>query len=135
MRSLPSGAAPRTSQLYAPGHGDLTGPFWAAWPVEPVLLLGLVGGAALYWFGWSHLSRVAGADAVSSPRAASFLGGMVAVGLALLSPIAVYSERLFFMHMIQHLLLLLRRSCCWVIRLCPCCGGCQAGCGAGWDAS
>jgi putative membrane protein len=40
-------------------------------------------------------------------RAAAFFAGIIAVALALLSPIAVYSERLFFMHMIQHLLLLL----------------------------
>src|SRR5215207_5523096 len=37
----------------------------------------------------------------------AFLSGIIAVALALLSPVAVYSERLFFMHMIQHLLLLL----------------------------
>jgi putative membrane protein len=93
--------------LLAPGHGELTGPFWSAWPVEPVLLVSLTAIACLYWLGWSRLSRVAGGIAVSTSRAAAFITGLAAMAVALLSPVAVYSERLFFMHMIQHLLLLL----------------------------
>jgi putative membrane protein len=91
----------------APGHDELTGPFWTAWPVEPLLLIGLIAAAGLYGLGWIRLRRVAGGSAVSPSRAVAFAAGIVAVALALLSPIAVYSERLFFMHMIQHLLLLL----------------------------
>src|SRR5215210_1999968 len=93
--------------LLAPGHDELNGPFWTSWPAEPLLLIGLTAAACLYWLGWYRLHRVAGGGAVSSPRAAAFFAGIVAVALALLSPVAVYSERLFFMHMIQHLLLLL----------------------------
>lgn len=89
------------------GHVDPTRPFWAAWPQEPLLLLGLGLTVALYWLGWSRLSRVGSGGAVSSRRAAAFMIGSLAVGAALLSPIAAFSERLFFMHMIQHLLLLL----------------------------
>jgi len=93
--------------LLAPGHDELTGPFWTAWPVEPLLVLGLIAAAGLYRLGWRRLRHVAGGSAVSSSRAAAFAVGIIAVALALLSPIAVYGERLFFMHMIQHLLLLL----------------------------
>jgi len=93
--------------LRTPGHNELTGPFWTAWPIEPMLLIGLTTVACLYWLGWCRLARMAGGSAVSTRRAMAFLSGIIAVALALLSPIAVYSERLFFMHMIQHLLLLL----------------------------
>ena len=93
--------------LLAPGHDDLTGPFWTAWPAEPLLLIALIAAAGLYGLGCHRLHRVVGARAVSSSRATAFFAGIITVALALLSPIAVYSERLFFMHMIQHLLLLL----------------------------
>jgi len=93
--------------LLAPGHDELVSSFWTTWPNEPVLLIGLSAAACLYGLGWSRLRRVAGGVAVSRVRAAIFSASIVAVALALLSPIAVYSERLFFMHMIQHLLLLL----------------------------
>lgn len=92
---------------FAPGHVDPNRPFWAAWPQEPLLLLGLGLTVCLYWLGWSRLSRVGTGQAATPWRAAAFMAGSLAVGTALLSPIAAFSERLFFMHMIQHLLLLL----------------------------
>src|SRR5829696_1596899 len=93
--------------LLAPGHDELTGPFWTAWPAEPLLLMGLTAVTCLYWLGWCRLHRGAGGGAGGAGGGASFFAGIIVVALALLSPIAVYSERLFFMHMIQHLLLLL----------------------------
>jgi putative membrane protein len=93
--------------LLAPGHDELPGSFWTAWPREPLLLIWLIAATSLYGIGWYRLRRVADGTAVSSSRGALFFSGIIAVGLALLSPIAVYSERLFFMHMIQHLVLLL----------------------------
>lgn len=38
-------------------------------------------------------------------RRACFYGGMAVVALALASPLATYSDRLFYVHMIQHLVL------------------------------
>jgi len=93
--------------LLAPGHDELVSSFWTTWPNEPVLLIGLTAAACLYGLGWSRLNRVAGGGAVTPSQAAAFFAGIIAVALALLSPVAVYSERLFFMHMIQHLMLLL----------------------------
>jgi putative membrane protein len=93
--------------LAAPGHYDPSVPFWAAWPSEPVLLLAVAFGAALYAIGWFNLRERAGKPVYPAWRAWCFAAGMAALGTALLSPVAVYAEQLFFMHMIQHLLLLL----------------------------
>lgn len=96
-----------TAGLGVPAHVVPAGPFWAAWVNEPLPLLALGVAAVLYWLGWCRLSRVAHGGAVSAGQAAAYFAGLVTLLLALLSPIAAYSERLFFMHMIQHLLLLL----------------------------
>jgi putative membrane protein len=104
---LQSGAGTNSPPAFAPGHETLTGPFWAVWPQEPVLLVGLTAAACIYWAGWSRLSRVADGAAVSARQAAAYIFGIIAVAIALISPVAVFSERLFFVHMIQHLLLLL----------------------------
>lgn len=40
-------------------------------------------------------------------RPISYLGGLLAIGLALMSPIDILSQQLFLMHMIQHLLLIM----------------------------
>ncbi|HEU0113151.1 MAG TPA: cytochrome c oxidase assembly protein [Thermomicrobiales bacterium] len=83
------------------------GPFWTAWPAEPVLQIALATAAALYWLGWQRLRRRGGARVLAGWRSWAFAGGLFALALALLSPIAAYDEALFFVHMIQHLLLLL----------------------------
>ena len=59
----------------------------------------VVGFTVLYVRRW----RAVGA---SPGRLASFLGGMALVLVALVSPIDRLAEQLFFMHMVQHLLLL-----------------------------
>ena len=90
----------------APNHGELSGPFWAAWPAEPVLQVGLMAMAGLYVLGWRRLGRASSA-AIPAWRVWCYAGGVLALVLSLLSSIAVYSERLFFMHIVQHLLLLI----------------------------
>lgn len=70
------------------------------------MLFGLTATACLYWVGWSRLSRVGIGAAVSARQASAFILGILAMAIALISPVAAYSERLFFTHMIQHLLLL-----------------------------
>ena len=72
-----------------------------SWPLEPFVWLFVVGVASLYL-------RASG-RAASWPgvRRAHFLLGLTAVWLALATPVAVYAETLFSVHMIQHLLLVL----------------------------
>jgi cytochrome c oxidase assembly factor CtaG len=87
--------------------------------IEVILVLGLAG--AFYLWGWrrlralrkgSHESEGARPAAdrgrlATGGRLAAYLGGLVILGLALMSPIDVLASQFFFMHMLQHLLLVM----------------------------
>jgi cytochrome c oxidase assembly factor CtaG len=70
------------------------------WPVEWPLIA-IVDAALLYALGGRSAARP------SRWRSASFYGGLATLVLAIDSPIDAYAESLFFVHMIQHVLLLL----------------------------
>jgi len=72
-----------------------------AWPFEPFVWLGLVLAA------WWYLRAYARVPAYPSVRRVHWLVGLGVVGLALASPVAVYEGSLFWVHMVQHLLLTL----------------------------
>jgi cytochrome c oxidase assembly factor CtaG len=61
--------------------------------------------AALYLRGWLHL-RTGSATPLSAWRAVSFLLGLLAIWVAVASPVAVSDQRMLTAHMIQHLLLM-----------------------------
>lgn len=81
--------------------------------------------ATLYLLGWRRLSARVGRDSAAQPmeeavqrtnprppllawwRPVAYLAGLLIVAVALMSPIDVLSSQLFFMHMIQHLLLMM----------------------------
>lgn len=72
-----------------------------------MLLLG-----TLFWIGWARLRSISGRGqgwrslgAVWRPL--SYTAGLLVIGLALMSPLDVLVQQLFFMHMIQHLLLIM----------------------------
>lgn len=77
------------------------------WRLEVTLPLLLA--AALYFVGWRRLrQRTAGRSRLANGwRLAAYWGGLLLIGLALLSPIDVLAGQLFFIHMIQHLLLVM----------------------------
>ena len=80
--------------------------FLESWSLDPTVLGGAGLGAALYAYGWRRLRRPGFSHPVlANWRAWCFAGGMATIVLALLSPIDSFSELFFFMHMIQHLLL------------------------------
>ncbi|MCA1690601.1 MAG: cytochrome c oxidase assembly protein [Actinobacteria bacterium] len=78
----------------------------ATWTLEPAVLLGVAATAWLYLRRWRQVAAEAGPSRPGIGRAASFLAGLGLVLLALVSPIDRLSDQLFFVHMIQHVLLL-----------------------------
>ena len=77
-----------------------------SWTVEPGVLLLVLALALLYIRGWR---RARGSDAAHPPgwgRLSLFLGGLLTILLALVSPIDALGDQLMVMHMVQHVLLL-----------------------------
>jgi len=89
------------------GHGEPAGSFWRSWPAAARPLIGVAVAGLVYAVGRRRLVRRGAGDVVPGWRAWCFGLGLLAIAIALLSPLASYSERLFSMHMAQHLLLLL----------------------------
>jgi cytochrome c oxidase assembly factor CtaG len=73
------------------------------WRLDVSLVLGTT--TLLYIIGWWRLRRKGRGQLATGWRLASYLGGIFALVLALLSPIDTFQSLLFFMHMVQHLLL------------------------------
>jgi len=87
-------------------HSEAAG--WSSWNADPAVAIILVAAAALYLGGLARmLSRPAARWPVSKWRVASFAGALAIIGFALLSPIDAFAEKLFSVHMAQHLLLVL----------------------------
>ena len=78
-----------------PGASDVL----AAWPAQPLVWVACVLSAGAY-LGAVRLVR-----GWSPRRTVAWLAGLAVVALALASPVAPYSESLFWVHMLQHLLL------------------------------
>ena len=76
------------------------------WRLSVIIVLALAG--TFYTRGWWLLrQRQRRGRLATRWRLASYLVGLLIVGLALLSPIDVLASQLFLMHMIQHLLLIM----------------------------
>jgi cytochrome c oxidase assembly factor CtaG len=81
---------------------------WRDWSLDPTVVVPLVLGGALYARGLRALWQRGGLDAVVTRwRAAAYFGGLLALALALLSPLDVLAAALFSAHMVQHLILVL----------------------------
>jgi putative membrane protein len=89
-------------------HPALPPDVWRSWNWDPVLILGLLFAGALYARGIRRLWMRAGAGrAVSFGHVAAFFAGLVALSVALVSPLDAMSGALFSAHMVQHVLLML----------------------------
>jgi putative membrane protein len=76
-----------------------------AWRPEIILTLSLAAGVRLA--GRWRLKRRGSSQLVKPWRTVSYLAGLAVLWIALMSPIDVLSSQFFFMHMIQHLLLVM----------------------------
>lgn len=74
------------------------------WRLDVILVVTLLGG--VYVAGWWRLRRQ-DAYIARTWRLALYLAGLAIICLSLLSPIDTFGSLLFFMHMIQHVLLLM----------------------------
>lgn len=80
-----------------------------SWEWRPEVLIPLIAAGVIYFVGWRRL-RIKGrrrSNLANSWRLLAYWLGILLIALALLSPIDVMASQLFFMHMIQHLLLVM----------------------------
>jgi cytochrome c oxidase assembly factor CtaG len=75
------------------------------WDIPWAVTSALALTAMVYLRGWAHIRRTRPAE-FPAWRLAAFLGGMVAVFVAVASPLDTFSESLLFMHMAQHFVLM-----------------------------
>ncbi len=78
---------------------------WGSWSLDPPVILALFF-AALYWWSNRHTVGPARTRTERRCRHLYFYAGIVVVLVALASPLDALSERLFWAHMTQHVLLL-----------------------------
>lgn len=76
-----------------------------AWRLDLPIIVGLVLASVGYVAAARAVDRAHPGNPWSRARTASFVAGLVAIGLALVSPIDALSETLLTVHMVQHLLL------------------------------
>jgi putative membrane protein len=86
----------------AVAHGDHlsaeTSP-WSLWQMSPEILLGLVIVGLIYWRGSRH-------GLVDNRwRIAAFFGGLLALFIALISPVEELADHIFAVHQVEHMLL------------------------------
>lgn len=77
------------------------------WDFRPEVILVLTLGGVFFVNGWRRLRRRGRARLASRWRLASYLTGLTVLGLSLMSAVDVFGQRLFFMHMIQHALMIM----------------------------
>jgi cytochrome c oxidase assembly factor CtaG len=79
---------------------------WTSWNVAPVVIVGLALGVWWYARGVRRLWHAAEIGrGIARWRVACFAGSILAVALALLSPVDAVATALFSVHMTQHMLL------------------------------
>ncbi len=79
--------------------------FWD-WSFDPPLVL-VIDLAVLYWIGARRTVTPLRTLGAQRWRSACFFAALAVLAIALASPIEILSERLFWVHMIQHVLLLM----------------------------
>jgi putative membrane protein len=114
-RVLLGGLAAALGALVVPAvalaHGDApSAPTWPGvlgdWSFDPTVAVPLAIAAALYIAAVRSVDRAHVSNRVPRRRVVAFLAGLVAIEIALQSPIERFDTTLFSVHMIQHILLM-----------------------------
>jgi putative membrane protein len=77
----------------------------ASWTFAPIVLIALAGYTFVYVARWRRSRAEGGARAAGGWRVAAFAGGILALFVALISPVDRLGEQLASVHMVQHLLI------------------------------
>lgn len=81
---------------------------WRAWSLEPAVIAAIVLAITGYVVGMRRLGRGKGAGRNTRARQSwAFTGGILALIVALVSPLAALGSALFSAHMLQHVVLML----------------------------
>jgi putative membrane protein len=76
-----------------------------SWSFDPPIVAGVLTVQVLYFVAARRVTGALGAAAFLRRRVVFFMSGLVVLYLALQSPLDTYSELLFSVHMVQHILL------------------------------
>lgn len=87
------------SAALAHGDVDMGQPWWTWWQFSPEIVFGLL------FAGWIYRRGIARGASGALWRHIAFYGGLVALALALLSPIEPLADHVFAVHQIEHMLL------------------------------
>ena len=108
LAALGWGVVPAVALAHGPVPSEPPGAanLLLGWTFEPLPTLGIAVAAALWWRAVRSVDRAHPANPVPRRRSIAFGGGLAAIALALLSGIDRYDTTLFWVHMVQHLLLM-----------------------------
>ncbi len=84
--------------LLSAGHSISPQGFWYSWVEAPLVTIVVFALTAMYLVGWFRLKEQAPRYTRDSWRLWCYLGGVFSLTMALLSPLAAYSEELFAAH-------------------------------------
>jgi cytochrome c oxidase assembly factor CtaG len=77
----------------------------ANWPLDPLVLTGLIGGGFVYLRAAGQVRSTRGVRAFAPSRSWFFASGLAVIFVALQSPLDAAVSTSFSAHMVQHLLL------------------------------
>jgi cytochrome c oxidase assembly factor CtaG len=87
-------------------HGTADGPFLLAWSLDPFISVPLAVVGSGYAVGLRK-AQERGYQPLPTRYVVAFYAGLAVTAVALLGPVDTFNDELFFLHMIQHLLLML----------------------------
>ena len=100
-------APPVAAHGDAPAEPPSVGSLLFGWTFEPLPTIGIVIALGWWWWAVRRVDAAHPANPVPRRRSVAFALGIAAIAIALLSGIDRYDTTLFWVHMVQHVLLML----------------------------